>query len=78
MARWRPKHKTACLSNFIFPKVFRMGEGTELPVQNTVSCELQTFCGHRNAARLPSFSAYSESGFARQGSLKNIMATAQF
>lgn len=55
-----------------------MGEGTELPVQNTVSCELQTFCGHRNAARLPSFSAYSESGFARQGSLKNIMATAQF
>lgn len=55
-----------------------MGEGTKLPVQNTVSCKLQMFCEHRNAARVPSFSAYSESGFARQGSLRNIMATAQF
>lgn len=55
-----------------------MGEGTKPPVQNTVSCELQMLCGHRSAARLPSLSAYSESGFARQGSLRNIVATAQF
>lgn len=55
-----------------------MEEGTKLPVQNTAICESQMFCGHGNAERFPSLSVYSESGFARQGSLRNIMATAQF
>lgn len=55
-----------------------MGEGTKLPVQNTAMHESQMFCGHGNAEKLPSLSVYSGSGFARQGSLRSIMATAQF
>lgn len=66
------------LSNFIFPKVFRMGESTKLLRRTPSAEDFKCFCGHRNIIGLPSFTPHSESGLVGQASLRNITVTTQF